>query len=88
MEKEKNLLELLSENKEWPLKYMFKFVVKNEDKLIEEVKKQLPINGTVSYKESKGSKYVSITCIADMPSAQSIVAITEKIGSMDGIISL
>lgn len=88
MKKEESLLELLNKNEKWPLRYMFKFIAQNDEKLIEEVKNLLPINGTIDYKKSKGNKYIAITCIADMPTAQSIVDTTEKVGRIKGILSL
>lgn len=88
MKKEESLLELLNKNEKWPLRYMFKFITQNDEKLIEEVKNLLPINGAIDYKKSKGDKYIAITCIADMPTAQSIVDTTEKVGRIKGILSL
>ncbi|TLX71548.1 DUF493 family protein [Labilibacter sediminis] len=88
MQDYKQLLEKLKENKKWPQLYMFKFIAPNEDDKVKQVVSLLPKKGKVSYKHTKNLKFVSITCTASMPNAQSIVDITSKINQIEGIMSL
>ncbi len=78
----------LEENKRWPLLYMFKFIVPNENGKIELVKSHLPQKGQLSYKHTKNLKYVSITCKEWMPSAESIVKVHSVVSTIEGVISL
>ncbi len=82
------LLEKLNNNKKWPLLYMFKFITPNEDGKVKKVVSLLPQHGEILYKHTKNLKFVSITCKAKMPSAQSIVDVTADINNIQGIISL
>jgi hypothetical protein len=82
------LLEKLKENKKWPLLYMFKFIVPNEEGKVEQVKQLLPKEGALSYKHTKNLKFVSITCKAQMPTAESIVEVTSAVNKIEGVIAL
>ncbi len=78
----------LQEHSTWPNKYMFKFIVPNEDNKVEIVKSLLPSEGEFSYKHTKSLHHVSITCIAYMNSAGEIVEITEKVSQLEGVMVL
>ncbi len=88
MEKKLDLLKQLQENKNWPLRYMFKFIVPNNEGKVDEVKKLLPENGELKFKHTKNLKFVSITCVAHMPDAQSIVDVNTAVNKIQGVISL
>lgn len=83
-----NLREKLEENTEWPLVYMYKFIVPNRDGKIDRIKSHLPQNGKLSYKHTSNLKFVSITCVASMKSADEIIEISEKVSEIEGVISL
>ena len=83
-----SLLDRLQQNKIWPLLYMFKFITPNEDGKVKKVVSLLPQHGEILYKHTKNLKFVSITCKAKMPSAQSIVDVTAAVNEIKGIISL
>ncbi len=83
-----SLLEQLEKNKEWPLRYMFKFVAPNDEATVAAIKKELPKSEKTTVKLSKNEKYIAFTCIAFMESAQEIVDITNKITSIKGVVSL
>ena len=87
-DKYKNLRYRLLEFDTWPLKYMFKFITPNHDGKVEQIKALLPENGKLSYKHTSNLKHVSITCVADMESADQIIDITEKIDSIEGVMVL
>ncbi|MGQ1786727.1 MULTISPECIES: DUF493 family protein [unclassified Saccharicrinis] len=82
------LLEKLKENNKWPLLYMFKFIVPNEDGKVKQVVSLLPKKGEILYKHTKNLKFVSITCTVKMSSPQSIVDVTSEVNKIKGIIAL
>ncbi|WP_430810370.1 MULTISPECIES: DUF493 family protein [unclassified Carboxylicivirga] len=86
--KYEKLKALLTENKKWPLLYMFKFIAPNQDGKVQDVVDLLPKHGTVTYKHTKNLKYVSVTCKASMKSADAIIEVTSKISEIKGVISL
>jgi len=83
-----NLREKLLENKKWPLLYMFKFIVPNNDDKVNQVKACLPKNGTLSFKHTKSLKHVSITCMANMASADDIIDVTTEVAVIEGVMVL
>lgn len=87
-EKYVKLKELLDENKRWPLKYMFKFVIPNQDNKVDTVKAMLPENAKTSFKHTKSLKYVSLTCVSYMKSANDIIKLTQKVEDVPGVMSL
>ncbi len=88
IDKYEKLLEQLLKNKEWPLVYMFKFIVPNRDGLVEKVVSILPTNGKMSFNHTKSLKYVAITCIAEMESAELIVSTTSEATDIKGVMAL
>ncbi len=88
MEKTPSLLEQLEKNKDWPLRYMFKFVAPNDEATVAAIKKELPKSEKTTLKLSKNEKFVAFTCIAFMNSAQQIVDITSRITSIKGVMAL
>ncbi|PVX51050.1 hypothetical protein C7377_1383 [Balneicella halophila] len=88
MNTENKLLKLLEENKEWPLRYMFKFVAPNDDAIVAKIKEILPKSEKTTAKLSKNGKYIAITCIAFMTSAKQIVDITNEVNSIKGVMTL
>ncbi len=90
MEQDKftNLRYRLMETGSWPLKYMFKFIVPNEDGKVEQVKALLPEHGEFSFKHTSNLKYIAITCVATMNNADDIIDITEKADRIEGVLIL
>ncbi len=82
------LKKLLSENKKWPLLYMFKFIVPNEGGKVQQVVDLLPKHGTVTFNHTKSLKYVSVSCKVSMKSADAIIEITNAASSIPGVMSL
>ncbi len=76
------------ESETWPLKYMFKFIIPNEEGEVDQVKTLLPKEGKVTFKHTANLKHVSVTCVAWMESADRIVEITERVDKIDGVIVL
>ncbi|AHW59383.1 hypothetical protein SAMN05444285_13928 [Draconibacterium orientale] len=88
MDKYKNLRYRLMESETWPLKYMFKFIIPNEEGKVDQVKALLPTEGEVTFKHTDNLKHVSVTCVALMESADQIIVITEKADKIEGVIVL
>ncbi|MBN2742842.1 MAG: DUF493 family protein [Marinilabiliaceae bacterium] len=84
---EERLTRLL-ENQQWPLRYMFKFIVPNRDGNVDKVNQLMPSNGKLSYKHTPNLQYVSITCEAQMHSAEEIVGITSRVVAIPGAMAL
>ena len=87
-EKYKKLKELLSENKNWPMSYMFKCIVPNSKEHINRVVALLPFQGEFGIKNSKNNKFVSVSCLAQMSDAQKIVDITGSISEIPDVMIL
>lgn len=83
-----NLRRQLLENTTWPLKYMFKFIVPNQDQKIETIKALLPTPSKISYKHTKNLRFVSITCVANMASANDIIDVMRNVSQVEGVIAL
>ena len=82
------LKEVLKENKKWPLAYMFKFIIPNQEGKVQSVVDILPKDAKKSFKHTKSLKYVSLTCVLNMNSAEEIIAITEAAMSVPGVMML
>ena len=87
-DKFKNLRYRLMEIETWPLKYMFKFITPNNEGKVEQIKALLPQHGKFSFKHTSNLKHVSITCVANMESADQIIDITEQVGRIEGVLIL
>ena len=87
-EKYIKLKELLDENKKWPLRYMFKFIIPNKDGKVEIAKALMPKGSQVKFKHTASLKFVSMTCITQMKSSDAIIALTQKLDGIEGVISL
>lgn len=82
------LKELLSENKNWPMSYMFKCIAPNNKDIINRVVALLPFQGEFTFKTSKNNKFVSISCVAQMSDAQKIIDITQSISAVPDVMIL
>jgi hypothetical protein len=72
----------LNKEKEWPIIYMFKFIIPSDNRKIALVESKFSDEATITQKESSNGKYISITIKEVMLSADSII---EKYKEMDGI---
>lgn len=72
----------------WPQKYMFKFVMPNEKAKLDSVLEALPQNGDIRFRNSSGDKFVCVTCVATMKSADAVIDVTSKACAVEGVISL
>ncbi len=79
---------ILEQNKVWPLKYMFKFIVPNKEGKVEKVINVFPKDAEKSFKHTKSLKYVSVTCVLEMHNADEIIAIIEAAMAIPGVMML
>lgn len=87
-EKYTKLKELLEENKKWPLRYMFKFIIPNKDGKVDIAKEMMPKLSQIKFKHTASLKFVSMTCVTYMKSADDIIELTAKVENIEGAISL
>lgn len=87
-QKYNKLKELLTENKNWPMSYMFKCIAPNSKDIINRVVALLPFQGEFTFKMSKNNKFVSISCVAQMNDAQKIIDITQSVSSVPDVMIL
>jgi putative lipoic acid-binding regulatory protein len=82
-------LELNTSTDEWPLQYLFKFIVPSEDEKIEAVENAFnDLGAVINTKRSKTGKYTSISIDVPMQNAQEIIDQYLKVSTIEGIISL
>ncbi len=80
------LREILEDNDKWPMAYMFKFIAPNKDGKVQQVVNLFPVEAKKSFKHTKNLKYVSVTCVLNMNSADEIISITEAATDIEGVI--
>jgi len=73
------------EKLDWPVEYMFKFIVPMEK--VGDIIAIFP-EGDYATKTSEKGNYVSITSCKKMPSENDVIAIYEKAARIEGVISL
>ena len=79
----------LNNNTSWPSKYLFKFIVPNEQFKIDKVENTFNNMGAViDTKLSKTGKYTSISIHVQMKDAQNIIDKYLELSTVEGIISL
>jgi len=82
------LRELLNKENNWPLVYMFKFIIPADNQKIAMVESKFSDEAVISHKESSNGKYFSITVKEVMLNADSIVSKYQEMGVIQGLIAL
>lgn len=72
----------LNKEKNWPIIYMFKFIVLSDNRKIALVESRFSDEAVITRKESSNGKYICITIKEVMLNADSII---EKYKEMEGI---
>jgi hypothetical protein len=79
----------LNNNTSWPSKYLFKFIVSNDQHKIDIVENAFNNMGAViDTRQSKTGKYTSISINVQMQEAQNIIDKYLELSTVEGIISL
>ena len=83
------LKEKLKENSNWPLEYMYKFIVPNKEGNEKKVKIAFD-KDKIQYKtnHSKTGKYISITVITTESSVDDIINKYRTLEKIDGLVAL
>ena len=83
------LKEELEKNTEWPVKYMYKFIMPNKDENMDKIKERFgkpDINLKKNY--SKTGKYVSVTIINEENNADDIINRYKAMEDIEGLVAL
>ena len=83
-----NLRLELSKTKDWPLVYMFKFIIPSDPNRIELIKSKFNSESIVTSRESANGKYTSITITEAMISADEIIRKYKDMEGVEGLIAL
>ena len=79
----------LLESSDWPTLYMFKFILKSENKSVIKLKSLFKeIDSEISTKLSSSEKFISVTIKAKMKSPSLIIEKYKLAAKIEGIISL
>ncbi|MES2141221.1 MAG: DUF493 family protein [Bacteroidota bacterium] len=82
------LRELLNKENNWPMVYMFKFIVPADNKKIALVEAKFSDEAVILHKESTTGKYFSITVKEVMLNADSIISKYKEMEGIEGLIAL
>jgi uncharacterized protein len=82
------LREQLNKEKEWPMVYMFKFIIPAENRKIALVESKFSDEATITQKESTTGKYMSITIKEVMLDADSIINKYKEMEGIEGLMAL
>lgn len=83
-----DLKQKLENDFQWPLVYMFKFIVPSDNKKIAKVEALFGGEAQVTIRQSSSNKFSSITAKEVMTSADEVIAVYKKAETIEGIISL
>ncbi|MCT4611799.1 MAG: DUF493 domain-containing protein [Clostridia bacterium] len=78
--------ELLDNNHEFPCKYCFKFVAKQD--VLADLKERLGTEGEISEKVSAKGNFTSVTLRKNVKSSDDVVAVYESIQGLEGVMTL
>jgi uncharacterized protein len=84
----KNLYEKLSQEKNWPQVYMFKFIITADNKKIAQVESKFSDEAVIHQKESSSGKYMSITVKEVMLTAEAVIEKYREISTIEGVMAL
>ncbi len=79
---------LLNKENNWPMVYMFKFIIPADNKKIALVEAKFSDEAVISHKESASGKYFSITVKEVMLNADSIINKYKEMTGIEGLMAL
>ena len=80
--------EQLNKEKDWPIIYMFKFIIPADNRKIALVESKFSDEATITQKESSNGKYISITIKEVMLSAESIISKYKEMDGIEGLMAI
>ncbi len=88
-EKFEALRTILDEESEWPLEYLFKFILKSGKKEDQQkIRSFFKGNVSLSFRESSKGNYLAVSIKAKMDSADEIIEVYKKAAKIKGLITL
>lgn len=81
------LRELLNKENNWPMVYMFKFIVPADNQKIALVEAKFSDEAIILHKESSNGKYFSITVKEVMLNADSIISKYKEMEGIEGLMA-
>jgi hypothetical protein len=85
----KKLKAQLEDTTVFPADYMYKFIVPTDENQVEEVQQMFNKGGAViNTKKSKTGKYISVSIVINLSSADEVINYYKKAEKIKGIISL
>lgn len=88
MEKLLSLKNKLDAQNQWPLNYMFKFIVPADLEKVARIEALFDSSAVIYHKESRTGKFISITAKQEMNNSSAVIAVYEKASSIDDIVAL
>ncbi len=82
-----NLRKELNKNGNWPMVYMFKFIIPADNKKLALVESKFSNSSVITKKESYNGNYISITIKEVMLTAESIIEKYKEMAGIDGLMS-
>lgn len=83
-----NLRAKLEELGGWPQPYLFKFIIPSDNRKLALVEALFGAEAQVTTRQSKTNKFISITAKEVMMNVEEVMAVYEKAGSIEGIMTL
>ena len=82
------LLKSLKEQSDWPMVYLFKFIVPNDNQKLAQAQALFGEAAQVSLNQSKTGKYISVSARELMLNPDSVIERYRQAAKIEGIISL
>lgn len=82
------LLAKLKEQKNWPMVYLFKFIIPNDNHKLALAQGLFGLEAQVTINKSRTGKYLSISAKEMMISPEEVIERYKKADGIDGLISL
>ena len=83
-----NLRKELNRTSDWPLVYMFKFIIPSDNEKLAFVQSKFSKVSVITTKESTNGKYTSITVRETMMDAEEIINKYKEMEGVEGLIAL
>ena len=83
-----SLRQRLEETTEWPVIYMYKFIIKDSGQKLIQVKKLFKDSAEISVKKSSGGKYISVTAKEFAANSEEVISKYTEAHALGDIIAL
>jgi uncharacterized protein len=88
MDKFDSLMEMLRNEPNWPLEYLFKFILKsNQKENQKKIRGFFEQNVSISFRESSQGNYLAVSITAKMNDPEEIIEIYKKAAQIEGLIT-